>query len=69
MSSEAGTIEAGKTADIIAVAGDPLADVRVLKSVEFVMARGEVIKAPGRPCRGRGTEAARAAARSPGLPR
>jgi len=44
LSSEIGTIEAGKSADIIAVAGDPLADVTVLKSVGFVMARGEVVK-------------------------
>ena len=44
LSKEIGTIEPGKSADIIAVDGDPLADVRVLKSVSFVMARGEVIK-------------------------
>ena len=44
LSREIGTIEAGKSADIIAVAGDPLADVRVLKDVGFVMARGEVVK-------------------------
>jgi imidazolonepropionase-like amidohydrolase len=44
LASEIGTIEAGKSADIIAVAGDPLADVRVLKNVDFVMARGEVVK-------------------------
>jgi len=43
LSSEIGTIEAGKSADIIAVAGDPLTDVRVLKSVGFVMARGEMV--------------------------
>ena len=43
LSSEIGTIEAGKSADIIAVSGDPLSDVTVLKKVEFVMARGEVI--------------------------
>ena len=43
ITAEAGTIEAGKSADIIAVAGDPLSDVRVLKSVAFVMARGEVV--------------------------
>ena len=43
---ETGTIEAGKAADIIAVDGDPLADVKVLKSVKFVMARGEVIVSP-----------------------
>ena len=44
LSREIGTVEAGKSADIIAVAGDPLADVRVLKDVAFVMARGEVVK-------------------------
>ena len=43
LSSEIGTIEPGKSADIIAVTGDPLQDVRVLKKVEFVMARGDVI--------------------------
>ena len=45
LASEIGTIEPGKSADIIAVAGDPLSDVTLLKRVEFVMARGEVIKA------------------------
>jgi imidazolonepropionase-like amidohydrolase len=45
LASEVGTIEPGKSADIIAVAGDPLADVKVLKKVDFVMARGEVVKA------------------------
>ena len=44
LESEIGTIEPGKSADIIAVAGDPLADVTTLKSVDFVMARGEVVK-------------------------
>ena len=44
LSSEIGSIEPGKSADIIAVAGDPLADVTVLKMVDFVMARGEVVK-------------------------
>ena len=44
LAQEIGTIEAGKSADVIAVDGDPLADVTVLKDVDFVMARGEVIK-------------------------
>nr|WP_294850629.1 amidohydrolase family protein [uncultured Sphingomonas sp.] len=44
LSSEIGTIEPGKSADIIAVAGDPVADVRLLKNVPFVMARGSVAK-------------------------
>lgn len=44
LSAEIGTIERGKSADLIAVAGDPLADVGVLKRVGFVMARGKVVK-------------------------
>jgi imidazolonepropionase-like amidohydrolase len=48
LSSEIGTIEPGKSADIIAVTGDPLADVTLLKRVDFVMARGEVAKTPAR---------------------
>lgn len=44
LESEIGTIEVGKSADLIAVAGDPLADVAVLKRVDFVMARGAVLK-------------------------
>jgi imidazolonepropionase-like amidohydrolase len=39
-----GTIEPGKFADIIAVQGDPLTNVRVLESVQFVMKGGEVVK-------------------------
>ena len=46
LSGEIGTIEPGKSADIIAVDGDPLTDVTVLKQVGFVMARGEVVKGP-----------------------
>lgn len=44
LSGEVGTIEPGKSADIIAVTGDPLADVTLLKKVEFVMARGEEVR-------------------------
>ena len=40
LSKEVGSIEPGKSADIIAVSGDPLKDVRVLKSVGFVMRAG-----------------------------
>jgi imidazolonepropionase-like amidohydrolase len=42
LSAEIGTIEPGKSADIVAVRGDPLADVGVLGRISFVMARGEV---------------------------
>ena len=43
LSDEIGTIAPGKSADIIAVAGDPLSDVTVLKDMAFVMARGQVV--------------------------
>jgi imidazolonepropionase-like amidohydrolase len=42
LSSEIGSIAAGKVADIIAVNGDPLSNVRELESVDFVMAKGKV---------------------------
>lgn len=41
-----GSIEPGKHADIIAIAGNPLADVTLLENVEFVMKGGTVFKAP-----------------------
>jgi imidazolonepropionase-like amidohydrolase len=44
LAGEIGTIEPGKRADIIAVAGDPIRDVTVLKRVPFVMAAGKVFK-------------------------
>lgn len=44
-SDRVGTLEPGKFADIIAVQGDPVANVRVLENVQFVMKGGEVIKA------------------------
>jgi imidazolonepropionase-like amidohydrolase len=43
-SKDIGTIEAGKYADIIAVDGDPLSDVRVLERVSFVMKGGTIYK-------------------------
>jgi imidazolonepropionase-like amidohydrolase len=44
LANEIGTIEGGKSADIIALTGDPLVDVRAMKDVDFVMVRGEVVK-------------------------
>jgi len=38
---EIGSLEVGKFADMIAVEGDPLADVRVLESVAGVIKGGE----------------------------
>jgi imidazolonepropionase-like amidohydrolase len=43
-SKDAGTLEAGKFADIIAVTGDPLADIGAMEKVVFVMKGGEVFK-------------------------
>lgn len=39
-----GAIEAGKFADIVAVAGDPIADITVLERIRFVMKGGQVIR-------------------------
>jgi imidazolonepropionase-like amidohydrolase len=44
MESEIGRIAPGFSADIIAVDGNPLADVTVLEEVDFVMVRGRVIE-------------------------
>ena len=44
ISDRVGTIEAGKFADLVAVDGDPIADVHVLRNVHYVMKGGEVIK-------------------------
>ncbi|HVF70614.1 MAG TPA: amidohydrolase family protein [Chthoniobacterales bacterium] len=41
---QVGSLEPGKAADIIAVSGDPLSDVTVLKKVSFVMKDGNVHK-------------------------
>lgn len=42
-----GTIEPGKDADIIAVEGDPLQNIRLLENVQFVMRHGRVHKLGG----------------------
>ena len=39
-----GTIEAGKTADIIAVKGNPINDISALQDIVFVMKNGVVYK-------------------------
>jgi imidazolonepropionase-like amidohydrolase len=43
MENEIGRIAVGYSADIIAVDGDPLADVRTLEAVRWVMVRGRVV--------------------------
>ena len=47
MRGEIGVVAPGAYADVIAVAGDPLADVRELGKVQFVMKGGAVFKGAG----------------------
>ena len=44
ISDKTGTIEKGKWADIVAVDGDPVADIRVMGNVKFVMKAGVVYR-------------------------
>lgn len=43
-SNEFGSIKPGKYADMIAVSGDPIADIRLLENVKFVMKDGKIYK-------------------------
>ncbi len=44
LSARTGTLEAGKEADVIAVPGDPLADIHVMEKVSFVMKGGRIYR-------------------------
>ncbi len=44
LSRDLGTVEPGKFADLVAVAGDPLQDISVMEDVRFVMKAGKVVK-------------------------
>jgi imidazolonepropionase-like amidohydrolase len=44
MEDRIGTLEPGKLADVIAVPGDPLADIAVMRRVSFVMKGGVVYR-------------------------
>jgi imidazolonepropionase-like amidohydrolase len=44
LANEIGTLEPGKRADLIAVAGDPLQDVTILKNVSIVMKDGRIYR-------------------------
>ncbi len=41
---ELGSVEVGKIADLVAVKGDPLADITLMQSIEFVMKEGVIYK-------------------------
>jgi imidazolonepropionase-like amidohydrolase len=44
LSDKVGTVEKGKLADLVAVSGDPLKDIKLLQQVTFVMKDGVVYK-------------------------
>ena len=44
LQSEVGSIQPGRAADIVAVAGDPLGNIALLEKVEFVMRAGAIVK-------------------------
>ena len=44
MPGDVGQVSAGRWGDLIAVQGDPLADVTVLEKVSFVMKGGVVVR-------------------------
>lgn len=47
ISADAGSLETGKLADLIAVKGNPLEDISVLHQIDFVMKSGRVAKQGG----------------------
>ena len=46
MEHDVGSVETGKFADLVAVGGDPLADIKILQHPAFVMKGGDVVVAP-----------------------
>jgi imidazolonepropionase-like amidohydrolase len=47
-SADIGSIQAGRFADVIAVKGDPAADIKLMQNVSFVMKSGQVYKRDGK---------------------
>ena len=47
--ADVGSIQPGRYADLVAVSQDPLADIKILQNVSFVMKAGKVYKRDGRP--------------------
>ena len=48
VSDQIGTVQEGRFADLVATAGDPLADITELEHVQFVMKGGVVYKLNGK---------------------
>jgi imidazolonepropionase-like amidohydrolase len=48
LNDQIGSLEPGKFADVVAVSGDPLSDIKAINNVVFVMKGGEIIK-PAQP--------------------
>jgi imidazolonepropionase-like amidohydrolase len=44
VTADCGTLEAGKRADVVAVPGDPIADIHATEKVFFVMQQGRIVK-------------------------
>ena len=45
---ETGTLEPGKSADVIVVKGNPLDDIKLLNNVEDIILKGKIIKRDGK---------------------
>ena len=46
LADEVGAIVPGRSADLIAIQGDPLKDSKALRQVDVVMKAGTVVKSP-----------------------
>lgn len=44
LDSQVGTVATGKVADILVVAGDPLADLQALRNIRLVVHNGTIIR-------------------------
>jgi imidazolonepropionase-like amidohydrolase len=46
LADEVGAIASGRSADLIAIRGDPLEDSKALRQVDLVMRAGTIVKSP-----------------------